>query len=33
MADLMRDHIGLRKLAALAAHVAALEPTLKILKE
>ena len=33
MAYLMRDHIGLRKLAALAADIAAVETTLKVLKK
>ena len=33
MADLMRDHVGLRELAAFASNIAAAETSLEILKE
>src|SRR5215471_10599492 len=33
VADLVRDHIGLRELTGLAANVTGAEPSLKILKE
>jgi hypothetical protein len=33
VADLVRNHVGLRKLAGFAADIASTKPSLKILKE